>query len=464
MLKGKSVIGKEILTLDSGSTLDKVKDVVVDPEGRWVVALVVDEGGLMSSSRVAPIDEVASFGQDAVIVRSEASIVAVADRAELRAAVESDEKVLGKKVFTTDGDDQGSIADIYFDERTNAVVGYEVSGGLFGDASKGTSYLATDEITTMGADVIYVRPATAAVLDAQVGGLQGGLEQAGTALGGARDSLTDKVRGGSEAGAVTRDEALVGRRTGSAVQTDSGSVLIPEGRRVRPEDVAAAKSAGKMQDLVAAVAVGEAQQAGAGARDGLAAAGDSASSLWDQFTAKIGEMTDSTGERLDEEQTKRRLSEITDAVGRPVTKVVLSREDDVILNLGDIITHQAVQRASDAGSLDSLLASAYKGSVEFTKEEMRAPAAVEAQATVDKATGGATVVQELESKVDRAEQARHEERERKDAESDQQRQQRKAERDERAAGRETAKAERAAEAEPGPATTLTTDESTRTRG
>lgn len=453
MLKGKSVIGKEILALDSGSKLDTVKDVVVDPEGRWVVALVVDEGGLMSSSRVAPIDEVASFGQDAVIVRSEASIVAISDRAELRAAVESNEKVLGKKVFTTDGNDQGAIGDIYFDEQTGAVVGYEVSGGLLGDASKGTSYLATDEITTMGDDVIYVEPFTAHVLGAQVGGLQGRLEEAGSTLGEARDSLTEKVRGGSQAGAGSRDDALVGKRTGSPIETDSGSVLIPEGRRVRPEDVATARSAGKMQDLVASVAVGEAQQAGAGVKDGLGAAGDTASSLWDRFTAKIGEMTDSTGERLDEEQTKRRLSDITDAVGRPVTKVVLDREDDVILDLGDIITHQAIQRANDAGGLDSLLASVYKGSVEFTKEEMRAPAAVEAQATVDKATGGATIVEEMESKVDRAERDRQEERERKDAEGDQKRQQRKAEREERAADRDVAKAERAAEAEPEPPTT-----------
>ena len=132
-----------------------------------------------------------------------------------------------------------------------------------------------------------------------------------------------------------------------------------------------------------------AQKAGAEAQDALGTVGDSAAGLWDKFTAKVGEMTDATGKRVDQEQTKRRLSEITDAIGRPVKKVILDREDNVVLNLGDIITHQAVQRAHDSGGLDSLLGSVYKADVEFSKEEMRAPKEAPAQATVEKATGGA---------------------------------------------------------------------------
>ena len=43
---------------------------------------------------------------------------------------------------------------------------------------------------------------------------------------------------------------------------------------------------------------------------------------------------DSTGKRVDEHQTKQRLSTIADAVGRPVKRVILDREDNVILNMG----------------------------------------------------------------------------------------------------------------------------------
>ena len=217
---------------------------------------------------------------------------------------------------------------------------------------------------------------------------------------------------------------------------------MPKGRTIRQTDVTAAKDAGKLAALTASAAAGTAQAVGANASDALGGVGDSAANLWDQFTAKIGDVTDATGKRADEEQTKKRLSDITDAVGRPVTKVILDREDNVVLNLGDIITHQAIQRAHEAGGLDSLLASTYKGTVEFSKEEMRAPAQAKAQATVEKATGGAVIVEELESKVQDAQQEREAEKDRKKREADTAREARKTEREGRATEREVDKAAR----------------------
>ena len=449
MRKGKSIIGKDVLSLEDGVKLETVSDVVIDPTGSRLVAIVVSEGGFLSSSQVVPTAEVTSYGKDAVLVRSKESVISVAAQPELRAMVDHDEKIVGKKVFTSTGEAEGSISDIYFEELTGAVVGYEVSSGPLGDVAKGTSYLATDEITSIGKEVVFVPPETAATLDAQVGGIQGAVQQAGAKLGqassGASEKRTREQPGAADTASQAHPEdSLVGKRTGSDVETDQGSVIVPKGRRIRKDDIEAAKAAGKLPALTAAAATGAAQEVGADAADALGAVGDSAANLWDQFTAKIGEMTDATGKRADEEQTKRRLSEISDAVGRPVTKVILDREDNVVLNLGDIITHQAIQRAYDAGGLDSLLASAYKGTVEFDKEEMRAPEETEAQATVEKASGGAVIVDELEGKVQDAESQRAADKERKKAEAEAARQTRTKEREARSADRESEKAARKA--------------------
>ena len=258
----------------------------------------------------------------------------------------------------------------------------------------------------------------------------------GIASGEASGAVTDNAASGEA------PDSLVGKRTGSDVESDSGSVIVPKGRRVRPEDVEAAREAGKLQALIASVTLGETQAAGAGAKDALGQAGDTAANLWDRFTTKIGEMTDATGKRADEEMTKRRLNDIADAIGRPVTKVILDREDNVVLNLGDVITHQAIQRAHDAGGLDSLLGSVYKANVEFTKDEMRAPSAVEAQATVDKSSGGAHVVEELETKVEAAERERQAEAARKKADDDRQREERRQARESKQRDREREAAER----------------------
>ena len=172
MRKGKSVIGKQILSLSTGQRLETVNDLVLDPDGRRMIALVVSEGGLLTSEKVVPSSEITSYGKDAVVVRAPDAIISASDQPELRAAVHHHDKILGKTVFTTTGDKLGSISDVYFDEQTADVMGYEVSGGLIGDATKGTSYLATDEITNIGPDVVYVHPVTADALEAQVGGIQ----------------------------------------------------------------------------------------------------------------------------------------------------------------------------------------------------------------------------------------------------------------------------------------------------
>ena len=75
MRKGKSLIGKDVLALDDGTKLEKVHGVVIDPGGQRLLALVVDEGGLMSSTKVVPIEQVSSFGRDAVVVGGQGSII-----------------------------------------------------------------------------------------------------------------------------------------------------------------------------------------------------------------------------------------------------------------------------------------------------------------------------------------------------------------------------------------------------
>src|SRR5829696_41904 len=109
MRKGKSIVGKDVLSLADGTKVETVSDVVIDPDGYRMVALVVDEGGFLSTSKVVPTEQVHSYGRDAVVVESQASVVSVGDYPELKALVKRDEELIGKKVFTVAGDKVGSI-------------------------------------------------------------------------------------------------------------------------------------------------------------------------------------------------------------------------------------------------------------------------------------------------------------------------------------------------------------------
>ncbi|CAN5252127.1 hypothetical protein BH18CHL2_BH18CHL2_05180 [soil metagenome] len=455
MRKGKTVIGKDVLSLADARSLHTVKDLVIGSDGLSIAALLVDEGGLFSHSLVVPIDNVESFGRDAVVVTDSQAVVDAGKVQHIDRILEKNEKLVGKKVFTEAGDEQGSISDMYFEEATGRIVGFEVSGGLIGNVTKGNSYLAVEDITRTGEDILYIRPEGAESLDAQVGGLQG-------ALGGAREKLGEaaskaKERAG-EAGETARgkvaegrpEDSLVGRRAGRDVEDDDGNVIVAAHQRIRAEHVEQARQRNKVADLTAAATQGQAADLAEGATGAAGQEGDAAGGLWDQFTRKIGEMTDSTGQRLDEQKTKKRLAEIEDAVGRPTSKVILDRSDNVVLDLGDIITHEAVQRAYDAGALESLLGSVYKGDVSFSKEEMRA--GTEGQATIEKASGEAPMVDELEQKVEQSEQERERQREMKRTQAEEDRNRRESEREQRAAEREASTKKREAEVEEARAT------------
>jgi uncharacterized protein YrrD len=428
MRKGKTLLGKDILSLATGEKLHSVKGVVIGDDSDDIVALVVDEGGLLGTTRVVPIEAVESFGKDAVVITDSAAIGPASAHPRVKEILDRKDRLVGKKVFTEAGKEKGSVNDLYFDEETGRILGLEISTGVVGNLTSGTSFLAIEQIVRTGPDIVYIVPEAVDALDSQVGGLRGAMDEAKQKAGDAAASLSNDVNESNAA------ERLVGRRSGADVTDENGSIVVANGQRITPEHVERAKATGNLTVLTESVLAAEGQapgQGGAAAGEQLA---DAAGSAWDQFTRKIQELTDASGKRMDERQTKQRLQEIEDAVGRPVTKVVLDRQDNVILNLGDIITHQSIQQAYDAGALDSLLSSVYKAEVTFERDEMRAP--VEGAATVDKATGDAPIVDELQSKVEQAQAEREQEQQAKREQAEADRQKREEERQARAEQRD----------------------------
>ena len=330
--------------------------------------------------------------------------------------------------------------------------------GVVDDLSSGRRFLPVGELDHIGDEILYVRPDAAGSLEPAPGGSTGAAgaiedmkakasdaaQAAGEKLGEVGAKVDEATNSEGE-GARTSGSDLVGRRSGSDVTDADGRIIVANGQLISAEHVDRASEADRSDELRAAADAWSAAERERVISGTIEQVADTAGSVWDRFMTKISELTDETGKRMTEQQTKARLAAINDAVGRPVTKVILDRSDEVILNLGDIITHEAVQRAYDAGTLDTLLDSVYKGEVAFERDEMKAP--TEGSSTVEKAAGGAAIVEELQGTVDSAESERAEAAEKKRREAEEAREQRETERQERAKARAEA-ADRAAAGEP----------------
>ena len=88
--------------------------------------------------------------------------------------------------------------------------------------------------------------------------------------------------------------------------------------------------------------------------------------LWEKVKGRASDIADSSAEAWEQQQIK-------NALGRPVTRVIIDNEDRVILKVGDLITYQAIAEAKEADILDILLDSVHEETSELSSTKLRLP-------------------------------------------------------------------------------------------
>jgi hypothetical protein len=91
-----------------------------------------------------------------------------------------------------------------------------------------------------------------------------------------------------------------------------------------------------------------------------------AANLWAKVKGTTTNLQERGIEALDEQRIK-------GALGRPTTRVILDCQDQIILNVGELITHKAIDDARAADVLGLLLDSVYTESPKLSLDELRAP-------------------------------------------------------------------------------------------
>jgi uncharacterized protein YrrD len=533
MRKGSDIIGKPIVAYDSGDRFSRVKDLIFDQDSNQLLALLISEEGWFSDTLIIPFQSIQAIGSDAVIVPSEDAVIRAKQLPEAKQILGRNNILKGTHIMTTDGRDLGSMVDLYFDEQTGVIEGYEVSGGLFADAYSGRSFVPAPHTLKIGEHVAFVPSEIADLMEEQVGGIKAVVLTASEKVQTAAQTASEQIQvTAQEAGyrlqEAQRSAALslanaavdpaeqkafaLGKTAQIDVLAPDGSVLVLAGQSItfldleRAEELAildrlytaaggnlrqranerfqgvaqdtgsrlqlaaqgasdriqsatelahqqlqasqrsVAATGGRVRDQLALRA--ESAAAGYGieeargyrvqqtvrARNGFivaapgqivtdtvieraklyraerevlnavglstsAALHDRANSTAASMGNRLSSTTSFTSSQLAQssaqvklgarnlwtqmtqaatalqERSSRTLEEqrIKGALGRPVTRVILDQSDEVILNVGELVTHQALDAARSAGVLDVLLGSVYTQSPQFSKAEMSAP-------------------------------------------------------------------------------------------
>ncbi len=303
MLKGSDLIGKVVVTYDTGKKIERIRDLIFDQERNQLLGFLVEEKGLFRDAKVIPLQEVQAIGLDAIVVHSKESVVEAHHSPAIAEIVHHNNVLRGTKILTTAGLNLGELVDLFFDEHSGLVEGYEVSGGVFADAYSGRSFVPAPETLKIGYDVAFVPPETAQMMAEQVGGIRGAVQatgdrwqdsaetanrrlqvaaqtvneqlqssvetvnrslqqtsqNAGEQLQAATDATNSKLQGFNRDAAASLTNNLVdpteqkvyaiGKYVEQDVLTPDGNVLLLQGQQVTLDDAEAADRMGILSEL-----------------------------------------------------------------------------------------------------------------------------------------------------------------------------------------------------------------------
>jgi uncharacterized protein YrrD len=384
MRRRGEVQGTRVITLDTAADIGEVKDLVFDVENNQLLGIVLEEAGLRHPAKVISFSNIRAIGPDAVMIDTQTSIIAAERDEKISHVLKQEVTLRSKKIYTLEGVDLGKIVDIRFDENTGRIEGYDVSGGIFADAYSGRSFIPAPKTVKIGHDVALVPSEVARMMEEQVGGLRAAGQRFGEKAQELGQSTSERVTGWADS-ARGKASAITARKSvfaaeGKVARGDlfarDGSAIVTRGQLVDRTAIEWAAEENKEAQLLDLVGIDSGELARTTAARGwetgkargqeMGARAKSQLSRW--YAGARDALTgwrDRASDRIEEERIKR-------ALGRPTTRVILDRHDDVILNTGDIITHEAIEEARRAGILDALLSSVHIED-NLTKEELKAP-------------------------------------------------------------------------------------------
>jgi uncharacterized protein YrrD len=390
--------GTRIMTTD-GRDLGKLVDFYFN-EYTGAIEGYETSGGLFadaySGRSFVPAFQTLKIGEDVAFVPAETVALMEEQVGGLKAAMQSaSEKI--QQTAQVAGERIQETAQI---AGTRLQEGAQVAGTRIQDAGRLASTRVTDAVVDRSAQKAFV---IGKVAQQPVANPHGGfLVLAGEVITDSKADAADRLevldelyrsvggnlrvplseRIGTVVAGLTVEQAQ-GRRVRQAVYTPEGYIIAAQGQIVTPQAIERAKANHREAALLEAVGLSsnDAAQSQAGSlvttsgnrlKTTTSAAGErlqaDATNLWDKLKESATDFQGRSTRAIEEKRIK-------GALGRPTTRVILDRNDGVILNVGELISHKAIDSARAAGVLDVLLDSVYVETPHLSLDELRAPGA-----------------------------------------------------------------------------------------
>lgn len=150
MKKTRELKGMPVLTLQEGERLGQVRELILDPVARQVVALVLDRrvGG---EDQIIATANIRNVGSAAITVENRSSLIPLSGIPRFQELARMGKPIHGKMVLSETGARLGQVDDLEVDVQTFRLVSLVLKGFL-----RRGQVISTDLVRTIGADAIIV--------------------------------------------------------------------------------------------------------------------------------------------------------------------------------------------------------------------------------------------------------------------------------------------------------------------
>jgi len=140
------VVGSKLMDLETSQTIGEVVDWIINPDEKKIIALVIKQPGLFSSTKVVTTIDIIEYGPGIVVVKNRDTVVKPGEVVRLKKLIKSKYRVIDSRVETESGKILGTIEDLLFETINSAIQKIYIKPGILGMLSRPDIIVDADKI------------------------------------------------------------------------------------------------------------------------------------------------------------------------------------------------------------------------------------------------------------------------------------------------------------------------------
>ncbi len=156
MFRVRHLIGLPVVNVVTGERIASVRSLVIDLVAGQLQGLVVQRGSLFREPQVLDFGQLHAVGQDAVLVKDGEKPYALPKLLAQRPEAQTEDKLFGRPVLTSDGKAVGALEDLFFDPHTGTISHYLLADGLLQSLLEGPAAIPAPRQPILGEEHLII--------------------------------------------------------------------------------------------------------------------------------------------------------------------------------------------------------------------------------------------------------------------------------------------------------------------